>query len=101
MPGYQSMFKPSMQYITIVEGPRKHHFSHFLKHRGPIPPEYQASVHARTTSKMAPFSRVEAYNRTSVGAARQVLNCATVRAFFSLLVYEFCLLSSWRNRSYH
>jgi hypothetical protein len=50
---------------------------------------------------MAQFSRENLYNLPSIGAARQVLNFAMVRAFFSLLAYEFCLLSSWRNRLYH
>ncbi len=54
-----------------------------------------------STSKMASFLLADHYNRTSVGASRQALNFAMVRAFFSLLAYEFCLLSSFWNRLYH
>jgi len=50
---------------------------------------------------MGIFESANPYNPTSVGASRQALNFAMVRALFSLLAYEFCLLSSLRNRLHH
>jgi len=50
-----------------------------------------AQHHTRNARKMAPFSSVGDYNRTSVGAARQVLNFAMVRAFLlSYLMSSAC-----------